>query len=72
MSDTVAANPVGTADPETGEVIIRAKWTIDGAATLAEAAQKAREFAEYLLDLDVQGYALSGPVDDDYGFCVKS
>ncbi|HUY44239.1 MAG TPA: hypothetical protein VMV92_00720 [Streptosporangiaceae bacterium] len=71
MSDTVTVSPLGEADPETGEIVIRAKWTIDGAATLAEAAQKAREFAEYLLDLESQGYALSGPVGDDYGFCVR-
>ncbi len=51
--------------------IIRAKWTIDGASTLAEAAQKAREFADHLQGLHDQGYVLREPVADDYGFIRK-
>lgn len=48
--------------------IERAKWTIDGAKTLSEAAEKAREFADYLDDKARQGWQLTGPVEDDYGF----
>jgi hypothetical protein len=51
-----------------GTETVRAKWTIDGAATLAEAAQKARDFADFLQSLHDQGYVLDGPVADDYGF----
>lgn len=51
--------------------IIRAKWTIDGATTLAGAAQKAREFADHLQSLHDQGYVLDDPIDDDYGFYHK-
>lgn len=50
---------------------IRAKWTIDGAATLAEAAQKAREFAAELQKLHDEGFVLRQPVEDDYGFYYK-
>ena len=50
---------------------IRAKWTIDGAATLAEAAGKARAFADRLQRLHDEGYLLRGPVEDDYGFIYK-
>jgi hypothetical protein len=53
------------------ETIIRAKWTIDGATTLAEAAQKAREFAAELDRMAADGYVLTGPVEDDYGFVRK-
>lgn len=50
---------------------IRAKWMIDGAATLAEAAAKARAFADDLQRLHDEGYVLREPVDDDYGFYYK-
>lgn len=56
---------------ETDE-IVRAKWSIDGAATLAEAAQKAREFADHLEHLAAEGYVLTQPVEDDYGFIRKA
>lgn len=50
---------------------IRAKWVMDGAATLAEAAQKLREYADELQRLHDEGYVLTGPVEDDYGFYSK-
>jgi hypothetical protein len=50
---------------------IRAKWMIDGAATLAEAAQKARDFAGWLDGLAAEGWVLTEPVADDYGFIEK-
>ena len=49
---------------------IRAKWTIDGAKTLAEAATMLRARADELDKLDKEGWTLEGPVDDDYGFLV--
>ena len=67
------AHEIVTLDSEPGEDddIVRAKWTIDGATTLAEAAQKARGFADYLQKLHDEGYVLRGPVSDDYGFYYK-
>ena len=47
--------------------IIRAKWTMDGSTTLAEAAAKLRERADELDRMHAEGYRLEGPVYDDYG-----
>jgi hypothetical protein len=55
------------ADWEAAETI-RAKWSMDGAETLAEAAAMLREFAGYLEELKRDGWELTGPVDDDWGF----
>ena len=55
--------------PETQ--LFRAKWMLDGATTLAEAAQKARDYADWLQGLHDQGYVLDEPVSDDYGFYLK-
>lgn len=59
-------------DVRDDDLVIRAKWTLDGAVTLAEAAEKAREFAGYLDGLREQGYVLRGLVEDDYGFACKA
>lgn len=53
------------------ELVIRAKWSIDGATSLEDAAVKAGGFAAYLRGLAAEGYELTGPVDDDYGFARK-
>jgi hypothetical protein len=50
---------------------IRAKWSMDGAATLAEAAAKLRGYADYLEELKRDGWELTGPVADDYGFIAN-
>jgi hypothetical protein len=50
---------------------VRAKWIIDGSATLAEAAQKAREFADFLQGLHDEGCVLDQPIEDDYGYYRK-
>lgn len=52
------------------EIIVRAKWTIDGATTLKEAAQQSRDFADYLENLEQEGYQFYQPVDSDYGFAT--
>ena len=69
MIDTADAEDIIGSDEDGG--IIRAKWTIDGATTLAEAAVKAREFADQLQALHDAGWVLEGPVDDDYGHISK-
>lgn len=48
--------------------MIRAKWSVDGATTLAEAADQARQFAASLDALNAQGWELSDVISDDYGF----
>lgn len=58
---------VGAGD---GDPIIRAKWVMDGAATLAEAAAKIREFAGQLDRLHAEGWTLQEPIADDYAFLM--
>lgn len=48
--------------------IVRAKWCMDGAATLAEAAEMLRGFAQHLDVLALEGWQLTQPVKHDYGF----
>ena len=56
---------------ETGNVCLRAKWTMDGAETLAEAARQVRGFAEEIDELAREGFELGGPVQDDYAFLIR-
>ena len=53
---------------EHGDICIRAKWTMDGATTLREAASKLRQEADWLEDLANAGFELNAPIQDDYGF----
>jgi hypothetical protein len=54
-----------------GHLIVRAKWTMDGATTLAEAARRFRERAEELGQLGRAAFELDQPVNDDYAFIVR-
>ena len=49
-----------------GHLVLRAKWTMDGATTLAEAAARFRERASELDELARAGFELEQPVTDDY------
>jgi hypothetical protein len=53
-------------DPEP----LRAKWVMDGATTLAEAAAMLRAEADRIEQLGKDGWTLEGPIDDDWGFLV--
>lgn len=57
---------------EDGEIVLRAKWAMDGAETLAEAAQLLRLFADELDALASAGFHLMGPVADDHGFAHRA
>jgi len=50
------------------EDVIRAKWSMDGAETLSEAAMKLRAYADELERLEREGWHLMQPIEDDYGF----
>ena len=50
------------------DTIIRAKWTMDDAKTLSEAADKLEAFAKELRELESQNWQLTKPIEDDYGF----
>jgi len=53
---------------ETREILIRAKWTFDGTKTLAEAAQRLRDYAASLDGLATIGFELRDEIVDDCGF----
>ncbi len=57
---------------ESGEIVIRAKWTIDGCETLARAAQALRGFAAELDALAGAGFELTSKIEDDYGFVERT
>ena len=50
---------------------IRAKWSMDGAKTLSQAAKKLRKQADALERMEVQGWQLTGTIDNDWGFCER-
>jgi hypothetical protein len=56
---------------ETGDVILRAKWTMDGAHTLAAAAQQLRAFATEIDELARAGFELGQAVEDDYAILIR-
>ena len=56
---------------EERRMIVRAKWKMDGASTLSEAAEMLEDFAEYLRGLEKEGWQLENAVEDDYGFLEK-
>ena len=56
---------------ETGNVLMRAKWTMDGARTLSEAAKQVRALANEIEELSQEGFELGAPVEDDYAFLIR-
>jgi len=51
--------------------IIRAKWMFDGCATLDAIIKRLQEHIVYIEELKSEGWQLTGPVEDDYGFMKK-
>lgn len=51
--------------------IVTAKWTINGAKILTEAANKLRAYADELQQMEKNGWQLTGTVEGDYGFIEK-
>lgn len=52
--------------------IIRAKWCIDGCCTLAAVAERLRKVADGYEKMAAEGWELTGPVDDDYGYVRRA
>lgn len=48
--------------------IIRAQWCMDGATTLAEAAEMLRTYADWLESKEYEGWRLRNTIEDDYGY----
>jgi hypothetical protein len=57
---------------ECGEILLRAKWSMDGAESLAEAAGLLRAFADEIDALADAGFHLMCPIEDDYGFAHRA
>jgi hypothetical protein len=47
------------------------KWVADEAETLTEASLMLRDFAEWLLELELDGWQLVDPVDGGHGLTVN-
>jgi hypothetical protein len=54
-----------------GYHFIRARWTMDGAASLTEAAQRFRDRAETLEQLARAGFELDQPADNGFAIAVR-
>lgn len=50
------------------EQVIRAKGILDGARTLQDAQEMVAAFGVYLNDLIEDGWELTHPIEDDYGY----
>lgn len=61
----------GAVENEDLDETIRAKWTMDGATTLSEAAAKLRAYADELEQRERDGWQLDGPIEDDWGTLVR-
>lgn len=53
------------------ERTVRAKWTFDEAQSIEEMAEMLREKAEFLEELESEGWELVNEVKDDYAILVK-
>lgn len=58
-------------DDDEDDEIIRAKWMFDGCATLDAIIKRLQEHIVYIEELKSEGWQLTGPVEDDYGFMKK-
>jgi hypothetical protein len=54
-----------------GYLFIRARWTMDGARTLVEAAERFRDRAETLEQLARVGFELDQPAENGFAVAVR-
>src|SRR5438445_12720062 len=54
-----------------GYLFIRARWTMDGARTLSEAARRFRDRAETLEQLARAGFELDQPADNGFAIAIR-
>ena len=66
------AGELGEEDVESGRLeSICVKWVADEARTLTGASLMLRDFAEWLLELELDGWQLVDPVDGGHGLMVN-
>jgi hypothetical protein len=66
VSDTVSV------EEDEDVEIIRAKWILDGCATIADIIERLKAEIEHYTKLKEEGWELTQPVEDDYGYIKKS
>lgn len=66
MEEPAGGGPVYEC-PDCGCLTIRGKWSMDGARTLTEAAERLRDYAHQLEHMRGSGLELTGTIEDDYG-----
>src|SRR5216117_4413998 len=65
------AGELGEEDFETRLESLCVKWVADEAETLTEASLMLRDFAEWLLELELDGWQLVDPVDGGHSLMVN-
>ena len=66
------AGELSEEEVETGRLeSLCVKWVADEAATLTEASLMLRDFAEWLLELELDGWQLVDPVDGGHSLMVN-
>lgn len=53
------------------DVIIRAKWILDGCSSIDEIIERLKGEIEHYKQLKEDGWELREKMDDDYGFLIK-
>jgi len=54
-------------DDDGSDDVVRARWVMDGARTLEQAARKLEAFAQELRELEDSGWQLTAPIENDHG-----
>lgn len=70
-TDMIDDNDTPTSDDFTG-FTIRGRYILDGADNLLEAAELARDYANFLEGLAAEGFELRSTIDDDFGYAELS
>ncbi|WP_043498366.1 hypothetical protein [Georgenia sp. SUBG003] len=65
--DLFADDDEEESDDDESDDVVRARWVMDGARTLSQAARKLEAFAQELRELEESGWQLTGPVENDHG-----
>lgn len=74
LSPREAADIAGDLNEEDFEARLEGvcvKWVADEAETLTEASLMLRDYAEFLLELELDGWQLVDPVDGGHGLMVN-
>jgi len=53
------------------EMVIHIRWIADGSKTLVETAESLEKYAEFLRNLEREGWVLTGTIENDIGFLRK-